>query len=251
MACQNNLRQIGLALHHHHGGSRAFPPGARGANDRFPYLAWSARLLPYLDQSAAWGQTTRDYQRQLHFAHPVPHVLLGQPLPSFLCPAGQRATAFLEWERFTVAFTYYLGVAGGERPDDGMLFFGRAVRIAHVKDGTSNTVLVGERPPSADSNLGWWYAGVGQRGDASADCILMARQWNYTFRAPMCPPGPYHFGPGRSDNQCDTFHFWSSHPGGANFLFADGSVRFLAYSADAVLPALATRSGGESVAIPE
>jgi prepilin-type processing-associated H-X9-DG protein len=46
-------------------------------------------------------------------------------------------------------------------------------------------------------------------------------------------------------------HFWSLHPGGAHFLFADGSVRFLAYSADSSLPALATRAGGESAALPD
>jgi len=43
------------------------------------------------------------------------------------------------------------------------------------------------------------------------------------------------------------FHFWSMHSGGANFLFADGSVHFLRYSADAILPALATRHGNEVV----
>jgi prepilin-type processing-associated H-X9-DG protein len=47
------------------------------------------------------------------------------------------------------------------------------------------------------------------------------------------------------------FHFWSPHAGGANFAFADGSVRFLRYSADHILPALATRAGGEAVAVPE
>jgi prepilin-type processing-associated H-X9-DG protein len=41
------------------------------------------------------------------------------------------------------------------------------------------------------------------------------------------------------------FHFWSLHPGGAHFAFADGSARFLSYSADSVLPALATRAGGD------
>jgi prepilin-type processing-associated H-X9-DG protein len=52
-------------------------------------------------------------------------------------------------------------------------------------------------------------------------------------------------------DQCDLFHFWSLHPGGANFAFADGSVRFLTYAADDVLPALATRAGGEAVTVPD
>jgi prepilin-type processing-associated H-X9-DG protein len=47
------------------------------------------------------------------------------------------------------------------------------------------------------------------------------------------------------------FHFWSLHPGGANLLFADGSVHFLGYTADPVLPALATRAGGETVTLPD
>jgi prepilin-type processing-associated H-X9-DG protein len=46
------------------------------------------------------------------------------------------------------------------------------------------------------------------------------------------------------------FHFWSLHAGGAHFLFADGSVRFLSYSAAPILPALASRAGGETVEIP-
>jgi prepilin-type processing-associated H-X9-DG protein len=50
--------------------------------------------------------------------------------------------------------------------------------------------------------------------------------------------------------ECDLFHFWSWHPGGANFLFADGSVHFLDYGADAVLPALGTRAGSEVATLP-
>ena len=49
-------------------------------------------------------------------------------------------------------------------------------------------------------------------------------------------------------NQCDQFHFWSLHTGGCNFVFADGSVKFLAYgTANNVMRALSTRAGGEVV----
>jgi prepilin-type processing-associated H-X9-DG protein len=62
--------------------------------------------------------------------------------------------------------------------------------------------------------------------------------------------GPFQFGPGRIENPCDSAHIWSLHSGGANFLFADGSVHFLRYSARDILPALATRAGGEVVTLP-
>jgi prepilin-type processing-associated H-X9-DG protein len=50
--------------------------------------------------------------------------------------------------------------------------------------------------------------------------------------------------------ECATLHYWSPHPGGANFAFADGSVRFITYGAAEILPKLATRAGGEAVSLP-
>jgi prepilin-type processing-associated H-X9-DG protein len=76
------------------------------------------------------------------------------------------------------------------------------------------------------------------------------RELNTLGKRYPCSPGPYEFARGRIDNPCDLFHFWSFHPGGANFALADGSVRFLPYSANALLPALATRSGGEPITLP-
>jgi prepilin-type processing-associated H-X9-DG protein len=127
-----------------------------------------------------------------------------------------------------------------------MLFTNSHIRFVDVTDGLSNTIVVGERPPSSDERFGWWYAGVGQ-GDGSLDTHLSAQQVNRTFRAPTCPFGPYAYQSGSSSNLCDMFHFWSMHSQGANFLFADGGVRFLRYSIGPVLADLATRAGKETV----
>ena len=99
--------------------------------------------------------------------------------------------------------------------------------------------------------FGWWYAGWGQDRDGDADMVLGVRAMHRSIYAPECPLGPYSFELGSFTNQCDTLHFWSPHPGGANFAFADGSVHFLRYSADSIMPALATRAGGEVASIPE
>jgi hypothetical protein len=66
---------------------------------------------------------------------------------------------------------------------------------------------------------------------------------------PFCPK-PSVYGPGDVDDPCGVQHFCSLHPGGALWAFADGSVRFLKYSAAPILPALSTRSGGEIVEVP-
>src|SRR5262249_42670158 len=132
-----------------------------------------------------------------------------------------------------------------------VLYLNSKVRLTDITDGTSNTILVGERPPSPDFWYGWWYAGYGQAGTGSIDMLLGARERNYGGGyVAQFPSRPHHFQPGNIREQCDVFHFWSLHSGGANFVFGDGSVQFLAYSADSILPALATRASGEVVQLP-
>jgi prepilin-type N-terminal cleavage/methylation domain-containing protein/prepilin-type processing-associated H-X9-DG protein len=250
--CGNNLRQIGLALHGYHDVNKVLPPGVRRPPDPLPFLAWSARILPFLEQPALWEQIPKDYAQNYRIWTDPRHSDVSATLSLFVCPADGRTSGLLQPEGFEVGLTDYLGVIGKNSiTRDGVLYLDSRVRLADVTDGTSLTLMVGERPPSEDSRFGWWYAGVGQEFDGDADTVLAAEEYRTTFRTPTCPLGPYFFRPGSISDICDTFHFWSRHPGGAQFLMVDGAVRFLPYSAADLLPALATRNGREVVTLPD
>ena len=254
LQCANNLRQIGLASHGYHDAHKAFPIGMRlnGFQDPYPFMTWMTQLLPNLEQQYLWEQTMNAYQVTKQFAVDPPHVGISTALTIFSCPADGRANdpqLALKDQRY-VGLTNYLGVSGlNYQTLDGVLIPNRGIRIAEITDGTSNTLFAGERPPSTDCQFGWWYAGLGQLGDGTADCILGVREINMLYnRYPQCAPGTYSFAEGRLANQCDMFHFWSPHAaGGANFLFADGGVRFITYAAAPLMPALASRAGGETI----
>jgi prepilin-type processing-associated H-X9-DG protein len=254
-SCANNLRQIGLALHHYHDTHHSLPPGVsyRNGADPFPFMSWQTRVLPFAEQQNLWNQADQAFARDKNFLHNPPHVGLTTVVPLYGCPSDSRTSSVAQLPgNIAVAFTDYLGVEGRDQNrQDGVLYLDSHVAFREITDGLSNTLMVGERPPSADGLLGWWYAGWGQEQDGSGDMVLGVREWNVGRYGPQCPVGPYHFGPGRINNQCDAFHFWSRHAGGAHFLFCDGSVRFLSYSADPILPALATRKGGETVTVPD
>ena len=156
------------------------------------------------------------------------------------------------------AFSSYVGIAGSPIgmfqvrsnsfvPAPGMLSRSPGPNFGQVTDGLSATLMVGERPPLATGQAGRWYSvyGVGGLFPGPDGCMLIPE--SSVFAQDPCTPSGRGFGPGRLDNPCDRYHFWSLHPGGGNFLFADGSVRFFHYSAAPILPALATRSGNEIV----
>jgi prepilin-type N-terminal cleavage/methylation domain-containing protein/prepilin-type processing-associated H-X9-DG protein len=254
--CMSKLEQISLALHMYHGEHGSLPPGCsyNQRKDPYPFMSWCTRLLPYLDQEALWQQAKEAYAINRAYWVCPPHVG-NRPQPLFTCPSQVREIYNSPIGKWTQGFTDYLGVEGTNQfVKDGVLYLDSKVELAHVTDGTSHTVVVGERPPfTGDANvnfLGWWYAGEGQDKDGSADMVLGAREYATHGWLHHCGPESNRFQPGRQTNECDQLHFWSMHSGGANFLFADSSVRFLAYSADPILPALATRAGGEPVELP-
>ena len=265
-SCQNSMKQIGLALHNYESAHGRLPPGPSakiGPENPEWVLSWMALTLPYVEQNALWRQSAAACRETPVIRRNPPHVGYATPVKSFVCaadarlmepgtpPSGRRK-----------AFTSYLGLAGsfvgpaaivtdggrsiraapgvfGERPGN---------RIADITDGASQTVAAGERPPPATFEAGGWY-GPAETGTGPDQDIRYGQPWMYG-NGLGCQGGGSHFGPGRLDNPCDRNHLWSLHRGGGNFLFADGSVRFLSYSADSILPALATRAGGEVVEVP-
>lgn len=250
--CANHLKQVGLALHAYHDAQHVLPPGMSLNIDggAYPYLSWNVRILPFLEQSNLWKDIQTAYNINRDFLFIPPHIHRKTIISTFVCPADARSASIAIFpNEQVVAFTSYLGVEGTDQfKRDGILFLDSQVRFAEVTDGLSNTLLVGERPPSADDRFGWWYAGWGQHHTGSAEMILGVREQLDTDEP--CLEGPYHFGPGSDNSLCDFLHFWSQHPGGGHFLFADGSVRFVTYNADSLMPALATRAGSEPFETP-
>jgi len=210
---------------------------------------------------------------------------LATPLKVFQCSSDSRQDITASSEGLVVAFTGYLGVSGPDvyaystTPQNswfktatpGILvgtnrfdisqatretpISNKGVRVADITDGTSNTLMVGERPPGQTLDFGWWFAGSGQTGDGSCDVIMGVREVNLQLSGisavDSCPKGPYNFVNGNVNNPCDQFHYWSFHSGGSNFLMGDGSVKFMTYSTyDPILPAMSTRAGGEVVSLP-
>lgn len=256
--CQNRLKQLALALHARHETLGSLPPGHRSPLhvDRMTWTGWTLSILPDLELGGLEIQARNAFRVAANPFIIPPHVGLRTVVPAFICPADGRVsqTQVEPIAGYTVALLSYQGVSGTQTSrKDGLLYQDSRHRLLDATDGTSQTLLLGERPPSHDYRFGWWYAGAGQLLSGSADLILGVREPNLlpVVSGSPCGPGSYPFMSARGvSDPCGTFHFWSLHAGGAHFAFADGSVRFLSYSANEVMPALATRAGGEIANLP-
>jgi prepilin-type processing-associated H-X9-DG protein len=256
-SCMSNMRQLAIGLASYHSRLEKLPPGtiSNRPESKFPWASWRTLILPDLDLDQLAQQSQKDYQtNRVPFSKD--HLGLRTVVDLFSCPADPRISGTvdvrLRYGQGPVALTSYLGANGIDvRTRDGVFFLDSKVRFEDVADGLSTTLMIGERPPSADYRVAWWYAGAGFGGTGLGDAHLGVREIiTRPLLVPQCPPGPYHFTADVGTSRCHQYHFWSVHSGGANFAFCDGSVHFLNYSADNILPALATRAGGETVDWP-
>jgi len=213
--CQNRLRQISLGFHSYHAANNRFPK----AVDWDPFgqrrgsisgISWLTSLLPFVERHDLW-ESARVAVRQDAFSwHDPPHSGISTVVKTYICPSDSRvASAQTDPDGIKAAYTSYLGVAGEyQGRSNGILPKGREyqpTRISDVRDGSSNTIAVGERPPSARLDSGWWYCS--HWNAYSHDFILWAEMY---AEKPECIPSPqirFQFGPGRIANQCDMYHW--------------------------------------------
>ncbi len=254
--CQNNLRQIGVAMQNAHGARGSFPPGfisrAPNKNDDGlgPGWGWGAHLMPYIEEANLQIDLAREIM------DPVHDQVRQTRVATYLCPSDPDPPQTFSvaddsgTELTKVAFANYVGVGGTfevtEFPDTGtgVLFRNRRIRIAEITDGTSRTLMVGERSSRRSPQTTWVGAVTGSAippvnptYDTEGPPVLVLTNTGETEddRVP--------------NNLLDHVEDSNSeHPDGVNFLLCDGSVRIINNQIDPrVWAALGTRAGGEEL----
>jgi prepilin-type N-terminal cleavage/methylation domain-containing protein/prepilin-type processing-associated H-X9-DG protein len=259
MTCQNHLKQLALAALHHHDAKGCFPSGVRLiGEDGGTTLA--VELLPYFEQE--------NLQEKYNYAGLSSDAVAGQVLKLLLCPSDPLPKPLAQCpacEQFyavgcyggnagTRSFTLDLA-APGKDPRNGIFFQDSRTRLADVTDGHGSTFLFGERSHRDEE-----FDRVSFHFDSDYFPLRSWGKWaNYCFPSHdllstavpinyQTPPWPSTVESNVRDRICA---FGSGHPGGANFAFVDGSVRFLSdQTALTILHALSTRAGGEVFTLP-
>jgi len=250
---KNNLKQIGLALHNYHGMHRTFPsgwigvdsagqPDVEGGNG----FGWAAMILPMMAQSSLYEQldfnspidsTTNSVGRSTYLSVFRSPSDTGPDFWEIEAEDGSGVLARLPTSNYIGCFgTGELHDCEGLLPGvtckgNGVFFHNSRVRFASIFDGTSNTLMVGER--KTDAIRGWYSTWIGAVPEGEEAFVRVL--------------GAADHAPNSSTNHFEDFS--SYDPGGVHFLFGDGRVQFLSeHIVDlGVYHGLATRAGGEDI----
>jgi prepilin-type N-terminal cleavage/methylation domain-containing protein/prepilin-type processing-associated H-X9-DG protein len=243
--CTNNMKQWGVALHNYHGAQNSLPEGCRDPSG----WGWRAFSLPYLEEGVVFDTIDFDFWKKNTRPCWVSGLI---PLDDFkehagskyvdllYCPSDPEKGVMCDWNQRKWHVSNYLGVSDQQDshemlgvprlgPGDGTFYFGSKVKFRQISDGLSHTVIVGEVGIQEKDPWGFGICSWGTMDGWLAMNIGIA--------------------PGNDSSRAHLRHFWSYHPGGVNFMLADGSVHFFDEEIDLItLRALATIQGEEIVA---
>ena len=228
MKCSNNLKQQGLALHNYNDTYGQLPVGNSNWNNWqvAPYTgswSWMNFILPFIEQDNAYRVAVAFAQGD-HYSWDNTECPLRMKM--FTCPSDPRGAQ--AWPGASSglpdqATTCYLGNAGtASISHDGVLYEDSLTRITDMTDGTTNTIMVGERPPNSNLEFGWWFSAYGYDGHGTGDCVMTSNDvaiFTYFAANYGCPSGTVAatkigVQPGQPLVGCDAAHYWSFHPGG-------------------------------------
>ena len=242
MQCSNNLKQIGLAFHNYHDANKKLPRAQEYGNSNaspgtLPGWGWSAYIMPYIEGNAAFDQIDFD---ELMFKGNHPE-LLANPVAFALCPSDNTEPVRAHFPGPTTiplqAASSYAVSAGPFDMDRriysgypqrmrGCFFYNEGVEFREITDGLSNTIFAGEisfkESLAVDSRRidwnGFWYGRYDQRSSRGGAWYVLSLNRGAKRRMNI---------PGTAEAVLRTA-FFGSHPGGVQFLFGDGAVRYVA-----------------------
>jgi prepilin-type N-terminal cleavage/methylation domain-containing protein len=271
--CSNNLKQIGLALHNYHTAAGTFPPGKITEGpccETKSLVSWTISILPYLEQQALY-----DRYDMRHFNEDSPNQFVRETtLAVYACPteedvrgldvpeSGPGGVGGVQYRRGS--YRCMTGKSNGdgwwdsdensalpmnwrgvmhETASRGVTRPLSTESTSDIRDGTSNTLMVGEMASKTHQRRRTFWAYSYTSYNASA-AVPQTRTLLVDYDRCSAIGGQ------GGENPCK--RGWGSfHPGGIGFLLCDGSVRFLASSIDMnAFCDLATIAGGESTQMP-
>ena len=260
-ACKNNLKQIGLAILNYESGRQKFPPGQfwtaiEGEPNRLDY-SWMALVLPQIEANNIFQQI--DFK--VPYSAPTNLAAIKEVIPAFLCPStsktdGARTGNVIfdlnKQDGLDLGCTDYMGISGPstnqvnpatsetytkqqgvltsikDLPNEARITEPPPVTFGNISDGSSNTLMVSEcsgrgtESEDKDPNGAWISGKNVTHLDRTVNIEDAKKSWNDEL-------------------------IYSEHSGGANGVFADGSVRFLTdeMTVENVM-AICSRNGGEA-----
>jgi len=227
--CSNNLKQLGVACHNYHNVKGRLPEGyvVTASTQPIPGWSWMVVILPYIEQDPMY-QTLNPNLSTTPNGPPAANATLQTPIPVYLCPSDPNPTVINPWYNNYGKSNYVCNRAlfGPNVNTNGK----SNLRLTDIKDGSSNTLMIGERDGYRTFAAVWSAAYQSTYSTASFEG-RPGQGLNRAYKT----AGP--FPPATSDsafNYSQRLEFSSMHSGGVvGFVFADGSVHFIQDSIDA------------------